>query len=75
MIKPAGEGLSSGFVNIKISEDHPQQFTMTVVDSCHDVYHKKESHSRLGTLFDLFLFFASLDSVSLDDMKKTGFEL
>lgn len=74
MSKPAGGGFPTGLITIGIVEETHNIFKMTITDANQNSYTKKENNYKIGLLFDLFMFFASLENVSITDIEKMGFE-
>jgi hypothetical protein len=73
MLKKAGEGWTEGLLQIKIIEIQHHEFNMVVSDSNGTCYSKKENNTRVGYLFDQFMYFASLETISLDAIVRDGF--
>jgi hypothetical protein len=72
MSKPAGDDWY-GDVTVKIVGERPHEFKMIVTNDRGLSFSKTESNSRIGVFFDLFMYFASLETVSLSQVKKVGF--
>jgi hypothetical protein len=73
MSKPAGNGFPAGYITIGIVEETHNNFEMTITDANQISYTKKEKNYKIGLLFDLFMFFASLEIISISDIEKNGF--
>lgn len=72
MFKPAGEGVSDGLVTVKIVEEQRHNLTIIVIASDGLTFSKAETFHSAGYLFDLFMFFASLELVTLRSIKSVG---
>ncbi len=72
MLKPPGEGLGEGLVTIKLVEEQRHELKILVTSADGLSFSKAELTHRMGYLFDMFMYFASLETVSLDAVKSVG---
>lgn len=72
MFKLAGEGWSEGLVSIMLVEEHHHDLVIVVKDTVGLCFTRVEPNTRVGYLFDQFMHFASLESISVDVVKAAG---